>query len=93
MNAQMGPLADLRVFHENGTEDTSPQIAAIKWLDNNQNDKVKLITNKSEDDLIYKENPGVVDNHKAPTKKPSKRTIKKFQINLSDVTGVQGMQM
>lgn len=87
MNAQMGPLADLRVFHENGTEDTSPQIAAIKWLDNNQNDKMKLVTNKSEDDLIYKEDPGVIDAHKEVTKKP-KRAIKLFELNLSDVTGV-----
>ena len=31
----MGPLADLRVMRDDGTEDTSPQVAAIKWLDGN----------------------------------------------------------
>lgn len=45
------------------------------------------MTNKSEDDLIYKEDPGVIDTHKEVTKKP-KRAIKLFELNLSDVTGV-----
>lgn len=33
-------------------------------MDNFENDKQKLVTNKSEDDLIYKEEPGVIDIHK-----------------------------
>lgn len=50
----MGPLADLRIGpNPDGSE--YQQIAAIKWLDNLENDKIKLVTNKSEDDLIYKE--------------------------------------
>lgn len=56
----MGPLADLRVFNNEGIEDTEPQVAAIKWLDGHENDKIKLITNKSEDDLIYKEEVGAI---------------------------------
>ena len=50
----MGPLADLRIG-PNPDGSIPEQIVAIKWLDNLENDKIKLVTNKSEDDLIYKE--------------------------------------
>lgn len=56
----MGPLADLRIL-ERGNEKLN---TAIKWIDNNENDKIKLVTNKSDDDLIYKEEVGKIDNHR-----------------------------
>jgi hypothetical protein len=49
-----------------------------------------LVTNKSEDDLIYKEKPDAVENHKEVERKP-KKIIKKYELNLSEVTGVEGM--
>lgn len=36
----------------------------VKWLDNGDNDKSKLITNKSEDDLIYKEEVTKIERHR-----------------------------
>ena len=45
-----------------------------------------MVTNKSEDDLVYKEEVGVVENHKGS--KLPKRTIKPFELNMEDVTGV-----
>lgn len=52
MNAQMGPLADLK----NHNNDNQKQF--IRWLDNCENDKLKLVTNKSDDDLINKDEIG-----------------------------------
>lgn len=60
----MGPLADLRI----GLDTVEEQKTAIKWLDNNEGDKAKLVTNKSEDDLIYKEEVGPIDNHRLQEK-------------------------
>lgn len=59
---------------------------AIRWLDNNEGDKAKLVTNQSQDDLIYKENPGQVEVHKKDV--GTKKIIKQYQLNMSDVTGV-----
>lgn len=50
----MGPLAEFTK-----EQFANPEIVnqTIKWLDNNENNKEKLVTNKSEEDLVYKENP------------------------------------
>jgi hypothetical protein len=55
-------------------------------LDNKENDKIRLVTNKSEDDLIYKEQVDKVDNHRVRSK--SKSIMKPFKLNLADVTGI-----
>jgi hypothetical protein len=47
----MGPLADLR-YEPEDPENNNRQIT---WVDNNGTDKTKLVTNKSEEDLVYKE--------------------------------------
>ncbi len=59
---------------------------AIRWLDKNENDKIKLVTNKSEDDLIYKEEVGKVDNHR--NIKDTKSIMKPFKLNFAEVTGI-----
>lgn len=82
VNAQMGPLADLRM----NIEGDPPQITAIRWLDANENDKAKLQTNKSEFDLIYKEEVFPITNHKE--KQAVKATIKPFVLNMEENTGV-----
>lgn len=82
VNAQMGPLADLR-FQPEQQENEQHK---IKWIDNNENDKKKLVTNKSEEDLVYKEEVQKIDLHRS--KSSNKSTIKPFKLNLSDVTGV-----
>lgn len=46
----MGPLADLKFG-----PDIEHFPRAVKWVDNNENDKAKLVTNKSEEDLVYKD--------------------------------------
>ena len=51
VNAQMGPLADLRPNHP------GEKVDAIRWIDNGENDKAKLRTNNSEDDLVCQEEP------------------------------------
>ena len=56
----MGPLADLRF---------EPDLAdgvqkAIRWVDNGEGDKSKLVTNKSEEDLVYKEEVSKIDHHR-----------------------------
>ncbi len=85
VNAQMGPLADLR-FDPNDNEKSR----AIKWLDNDEADKTKLVTNKSEEDLIYKEEVDLVDVHRRKAKGP-KSTIKPFDLNLAEITGVSNI--
>ena len=57
----MGPLADLRYSPENNDE----ALAAIKWVDNGENDKTKLVTNKSEEDLVYKEEVSKINAHRS----------------------------
>jgi hypothetical protein len=79
----MGPLADLR---NNGEIDV-PQIQAIKWLDGEENDKAKLVTNKSEFDLIYKEEVGLITVHREKAS-GVKATIKPFVLNMEENTGV-----
>lgn len=82
----MGPLADLRV---NPESDDGPASTAVRWLDENKNDKNKLVTNKSEDDLIYKELVNKVEVHKnQPSAKP---IMKPFKLNLAEVTGVHNL--
>ena len=67
----MGPLADLKIHPDNEKLQN-----AIRWIDNMENDKTKLVTNKSEDDLIYKEEVGQVERHKVG--KNVKPSIKPF---------------
>jgi hypothetical protein len=55
-------------------------------MDNNEDDKSKLVTNKSVEDLIFKEEVGMIEIHR--TKNASKSTIKKFELNMEEVTGV-----
>jgi hypothetical protein len=83
----MGPLAD---FRSHGLpEHRQPK---IKWIDNMEDNKVKLRTNNSEDDLVCKFDDdaiGPADNHRRREKVPPKATIKPFKQSLADVTGVQ----
>jgi len=81
----MGPLADLKMGQENDSEKKQ----AIRWLDNNENDKGKLVTNKSDDDLIYKEQVELVKTHKRSAS--TKATIKPFSLSIAKVTGVHHM--
>ena len=81
VKAQMGPLADLKFG-----PDIEHQPRAVKWVDNNENDKTKLVTNKSEDDLVYKENVDVVNVHR--DKSQGKSNIKPYNLNMVEVTGV-----
>ena len=56
-----------------------------------EDNKQKLRTNNSEDDLICKLDEDLVapaDNHRKPGKVASKSTIKPFKQTLGDVTGV-----
>jgi|LauGreDrversion4_2_1035121.scaffolds.fasta_scaffold360242_1 hypothetical protein len=45
----MGPLADFRSHLNQGT-----RAIKLKWMDNGEDNKQKLRTNNSEDDLICK---------------------------------------
>lgn len=78
----MGPLADLRFDpeHADGIQ------RAIRWTDNMEGDKSRLVTNKSEEDLVYKEEVSKIDIHR--TDKKPKATIKPFKLNLAESTGV-----
>jgi acetaldehyde dehydrogenase (acetylating) len=78
----MGPLADLRMSGENDP----PYRQAIKWLDGEENDKAKLVTNKSEFDLIYKDEVAPITVHRS--KSSVKATIKPFVLNMEENTGV-----
>lgn len=86
VNAQMGPLADFRSHH------TQPQRPPkLKWVDNGEDNKQKLRTNNSEDDLICKLEEDQVpeaSNHRKAGKTAAKSTIKPFKQTLSEVTGV-----
>ena len=89
VNAQMGPLADFR-GHMN---DQSQRLAKIKWSDNGEDNKQKLRTNNSEDDLIIKldlATVGAQDNHRREDKQKAKTgaSIKPFKQTLAEVTGV-----
>ena len=61
----------------------------IKWIDNEENDKAKLRTNNSEDDLVCKDEVGIIETHKQNIK--TKSVIKPFQLNLNEVTGLMNM--
>ena len=82
----MGPLADLRFG-----PDIDSQQTAVRWVDNFENDKQKLVTNRSEDDLVYKEEPGTIDIHKQANN--FKPCIKPFKLNMDEVTGVENFTM
>ncbi len=71
----MGPLADFRGETDNKT---NSEKLKIKWLDNCENNKERLETNKSEEDLIYQENPPKQENHRIT--KDVKSIMKPFQI-------------
>lgn len=78
----MGPLADLKFG-----PDIEHYPRSIKWLDNMENDKTKLITNKSDDDLVYKEAVEEVKVHRE--KKNTKSNIKPYKLDMAEVTGVE----
>ena len=80
----MGPLADFR-SHLHGQNERPVK---LKWIDNGENDKNKLRTNNSEDDLVCQEEPKVMDYHRRQDKRPQKATIKPFKQIMSEVTGV-----
>lgn len=87
INAQMGPLADFR----NLLGQQEPRSAKLKWIDNGEDNKQKLRTNNSEDDLICKLDEDQVkpmDFHRRKEKLPTKSTIKPFKQTISEVTGV-----
>ena len=88
VNAQMGPLADFR--NHLGLNDQQ-KMTKLKWIDNGEDNKQKLRTNNSEDDLICKmdeENVQPMDFHRRKDKVPGKSTIKPFKQSISEVTGV-----
>lgn len=79
VNAQMGPLADFR-SHLGQLE--APRVPKLKWVDNGEDNKNKLRTNNSEDDLICKiddDKVPVMDFHRRKDKVPPKATIKPFR--------------
>ncbi len=80
----MGPLADLRI-HENTDQQQS---RTVKWTDNEENDKERLRTNKSEDDLVCKDEIHQIDCHRK-NNLARKKSIKPFTLNMTEVTGVQ----
>ena len=51
VNAQMGPLAD---FRQHLGPDLTQKGFKLKWIDNLEDNKQKLRTNNSEDDLVIK---------------------------------------
>jgi len=85
VNAQMGPLADFRASQ--GAD--GPR--AIRWIDDDQDDKARLVTNKSEHDLIYKDQVSRIETHRGPSRLV-KRIIKPFQQTLAEVTGVENIE-
>jgi hypothetical protein len=60
----------------------------LRWVDNGENDKQRLRTNNSEDDLVCQEEPKPMDFHRRADKRPHKATIKPFKQTISEVTGV-----
>lgn len=89
VNAQMGPLADFR-GHMN---DHSLRQAKIKWTDNGEDNKQKLRTNNSEDDLVIKmdlQTVGPQENHRTKQHSLGGASIKPFKQTLAEVTGVMG---
>ena len=87
VNAQMGPLADFRA----GPSSESQQQRGIRWSDDNEDDKARLVTNKSEHDLIYKEEVGQIEVHRDKSR-VVKRIIKPFRQTLAEVTGVENIE-
>ena len=84
----MGPLADFRSHL--GREDLH-RIPKLKWIDNSEDNKQKLRTNNSEDDLVCKLDDDAVqpmDFHRRKEKVPAKSTIKPFKQSIGEVTGV-----
>ena len=79
----MGPLSDLRYTPGQTAEGLVP--STIKWLDNGQNHKTKLVTNNSEDDLVYKEEVAAIGTHRQSSN--TKSIIKPFNLVMANVTG------
>ena len=75
----MGPLADFK-----GVQNQPEKQNKLKWLDgtfqdqNTEETRKKLRTNASEDDLVLKEDPGVVDLHRI---KPQPKRITKITFS------------
>jgi hypothetical protein len=83
----MGPLADFRTQNTGVNE----RPIRIKWIDNGEDNKQKLRTNNSEDDLVCKADEDQVKPmtfHRQADKQPAKPAIKAFKLSLTDVTGV-----
>ncbi len=83
----MGPLADFRTQNTGANE----RPIRIKWIDNGEDNKQKLRTNNSEDDLVCKADEDQVKPmtfHRQADKQPAKPAIKAFKLSLTDVTGV-----
>ena len=75
----MGPLAD---FRQHLGQDLNQKLFKLKWIDNLEDNKQKLRTNNSEDDLVIKiqeENVKPIDLHRQHTKHPHKATLKPFK--------------
>mmetsp|Transcript_32504 Transcript_32504/g.31750 ORF Transcript_32504/g.31750 Transcript_32504/m.31750 type:complete len:91 (-) Transcript_32504:2065-2337(-) len=78
----MGPLADLKF----DLDDNDGEQKVVKWVDNGEMDKTKLVTNKSEEDLLCKEEVEAIITHRSSSQ--VKATLKPFLLNLEEVTGV-----
>lgn len=68
-----------------------PRQVKLKWIDNCEDNKEKLRTNNSEDDLVCKldeDQVTLMDFHRRKDKVPAKSTIKPFSQTISEVTGV-----
>ena len=81
----MGPFPPANL--DDGREET--KIQAIRWIDNEKDDKVKLKTNKSDEDLNLKD---IIDLKKVVTHRENeikKRCIKPFVIDVNHLTGIK----
>lgn len=93
INSQMGPFpipTPEHTLQEKG-ENRKP---AIKWTDEGKDDKAKLQTNFSKDDLRIKVEDtskplNKVDNHRKTDNKPKKSTIKPFTLDNNKLTGIE----
>jgi hypothetical protein len=65
---------------------------AIKWTDDGKEDKGKLVTNKSSEDLVTKietnQQIAKVDSHKLKDRQPKKSAMKPYTIDHNKLTGL-----
>ena len=65
---------------------------AIKWTDDGKEDKGKLVTNKSSEDLVTKietnQQIAKVDSHKLKDRQPKKSAMKPYTIDHHNLTGL-----